>query len=205
MSMPPEYAELHCLSNFTFLRGASHPEELVRRAQALGYSALALTDECSLAGVVRAHLAARALGLKLIVGSEFRIDRDGVCSSTPSPLTLSREGRGGVGSLTRLVLLATDRKTYGDLSELITHARRAAEKGSYRATRADVARFAPNCLALWLPGAAPDPAAAAWIKETFPGRAWIAVELLLDGADGARLDELTALSRATGLPLVAAG
>src|SRR4030067_733450 len=121
MSMPPEFAELHCLSNFTFLRGASHPEELVERAHALGYSALALTDECSLAGVVRAHLAARDLGLKLIVGSEFRIDRDDVCSSTPSPLTLSREGRGGVGSLTRLLLLATDRKTYRGPSALNTH------------------------------------------------------------------------------------
>ena len=55
----PEYAELHCLSNFTFLRGASHPEELVKRAQELGYRALALTDECSLAGVVRAHVAAQ--------------------------------------------------------------------------------------------------------------------------------------------------
>ena len=54
-----EYAELHCLSNFTFLRGASHPEELVKRAQELGYRALALTDECSLAGVVRAHVAAQ--------------------------------------------------------------------------------------------------------------------------------------------------
>ena len=63
------YAELHCLSNFTFLRGASHPEELVRRARELGYAALAITDECSLAGVVRAHVAAKACGLKLIVGS----------------------------------------------------------------------------------------------------------------------------------------
>ena len=55
----PAYAELHCLSNFSFLRGASHPEELVERAKAEGYAALALTDECSLAGAVRAHLAAK--------------------------------------------------------------------------------------------------------------------------------------------------
>ena len=48
------YAELHCLSNFTFLRGASHPEELVERASQLGYTAIAITDECSVAGVVRA-------------------------------------------------------------------------------------------------------------------------------------------------------
>jgi error-prone DNA polymerase len=58
MAFLPDYAELHALSNFSFLRGASHPEELVLRAQALGYRALALTDECSLAGSVRAHFAA---------------------------------------------------------------------------------------------------------------------------------------------------
>lgn len=67
----PDYAELHCASNFSFQRGASHPHELVERAAALGYRALALTDECSVAGVVRAHVRAKALGLHLIVGSEF--------------------------------------------------------------------------------------------------------------------------------------
>src|SRR5258708_18166579 len=67
----PAYAELHCLSNFSFLRGASHPEELVEHAAALGYSALALTDECSLAGVVRAHVAPKETGLQLIVGTEI--------------------------------------------------------------------------------------------------------------------------------------
>ncbi len=103
-----DYAELHCLTNFSFLRGASHPEELVARAAELGYAALAITDECSVAGVVRAHLAARERGLKLIVGSEFRLD-DGL----------------------RCVLLATDRRGYGQLCRLITRARRAAPKGSY--------------------------------------------------------------------------
>ncbi len=102
------YAELHCLSNFSFLRGASHPEELVERAAALGYRALALTDECSVAGAVRAHVAAREHGLKLIIGSEFRLE-DGL----------------------RCVLLATDRRGYGELCRLITRARRAAPKGSY--------------------------------------------------------------------------
>ena len=56
------YAELHALSNFSFLRGASQPEELVEQAKRLGYRALALTDECSLAGVVRAHVAAKEHG-----------------------------------------------------------------------------------------------------------------------------------------------
>ncbi|MGB8053620.1 MAG: PHP domain-containing protein, partial [Azonexus sp.] len=84
----PDYAELHCLSNFSFLRGASHPEELVEQAAAQAYAALALTDECSLAGVVRAHVALKKLStassvavdrekepkmpLQLIVGSEMR-------------------------------------------------------------------------------------------------------------------------------------
>jgi len=108
------YAELHCLSNFSFLRGASHPEELVARAAGLGYAALAVTDECSVAGVVRAHVAAREHGLKLIVGSEFRLE-DGL----------------------RCVLLATDRIGYGQLCRLITRARRAAAKGEYRLRRSD--------------------------------------------------------------------
>ena len=75
------YAELHCLSNFTFLRGASRAEELVARAHALGYAALAITDECSVAGVVRAHTALRelresgaAVALRLLIGSELRLD-----------------------------------------------------------------------------------------------------------------------------------
>ena len=103
----PAYAELHCLSNFSFLRGASHPEELAGRAHSLGYSALAITDECSLAGVVRAHVAAKEAGLPLIVGSEIRLD-DGP----------------------KLVLLATDREGYGNISQLITVGRRRGRKPS---------------------------------------------------------------------------
>src|SRR5450755_4303423 len=127
------YAELHCISNFTFLRGASHPEELVARAQELGYEALAITDECSLAGIVRAHVEAKKCCLPLIIGSELRLD-DGL----------------------RLVLLATDRESYGRLSALITRGRRSAEKGSYRLTRADLADGVEGCLALWLPGCESD-------------------------------------------------
>src|ERR1700740_2692226 len=106
---PPAYAELHCRSNFSFLTGASHPEELVARAHELGYTALAITDECSLAGVVRAHVEAKKCGLRLLIGSEFRLD-DGL----------------------RFGLLATDRSRYGNLAALITRGRRRAVKGSYR-------------------------------------------------------------------------
>jgi DNA polymerase III alpha subunit len=69
----PAYAELHCLSNFSFLRGASHPEELVARGAKLGYRALAITDECSFTGMVRAHIEAKRLSLPLIIGSELRL------------------------------------------------------------------------------------------------------------------------------------
>ncbi|PMY01129.1 PHP domain-containing protein, partial [Pseudomonas sp. GW460-13] len=69
----PAYAELHCRSNFSFLAGASRPEELAERAAQLGYHALAITDECSLAGIVRAHTEARNAGLRLVIGAWFRL------------------------------------------------------------------------------------------------------------------------------------
>ena len=69
----PDYAELHCFSHFSFLRGASAPEQLVQRAKSLGYRAIAVTDECSLAGVVRAHVAAKECGLHLLIGSQMAI------------------------------------------------------------------------------------------------------------------------------------
>jgi error-prone DNA polymerase len=173
----PEYAELHCLSNFSFLRGASHPEELVARAAALGYAALALTDECSLAGIVRAHLAAKEHHLKLIVGAELRL-----------------------GDGTHLVLLAPDRRAYGALSALITAGRRRAAKGAYLLGRADVeASSASGLLALLAAGD------ARWLAAHFPGRAWIAAELHCGPNDRARLEALREQSRASGLPLVAAG
>jgi error-prone DNA polymerase len=177
MACLPDYAELHCLSNFSFLRGASQPEELVGRATALGYAALALTDECSLAGIVRAHVAAREHKLKLIVGTELRLE-DG----------------------TRLALLATDRHSYGALSTLITTGRRRGRKGSYRLARADIeACAAGGLLALLLAGD------AHWLAAHFPRRAWIAAELHCGPNDRARLDALRELSRASGLPLAAAG
>ncbi len=194
----PAYAELHCLSNFTFLHGASSPEELVSQACALGYAALAITDECTLSGVVRAHMAARDNGLKLIIGSRFVLE-DGLC----------------------VVLLARNRRGYGQLSHLITLARRQAAKGCYRIDRALIEAQAlagglDACLALWVPSArrptAAEPTSAesageegAWLNALLPGRVWIAVELLLRGADRRRLAALQALGQKLGLPLVASG
>jgi error-prone DNA polymerase len=176
------YAELHCISNFTFLRGASHPAELIERAKRLGYAALALTDECSVAGVVRAHTAAREAGLPLVVGSEFRL-ADGL----------------------RFVALAEDRGGYGALARLVTRGRRAAVKGRYRLTREDLEAGLPGCLALWLPGAEPVREEGAWLRERFEGRLWVAVELTASGADRERLERLTALAGELSLPAVAAG
>ncbi len=176
------YAELHCVSNFSFLRGASHPEELVARAKEEGYAALAITDECSLAGVVRAHIEAKKCALKLVIGSEFRLD-DGL----------------------RLVLLATDRESYGNLTALITRGRRSAVKGSYRLSRADLADGVAGCLALWLPGRVPDADEVRWLKPRFREALWIAVERLLDADDAARCADLAEIASTTGLPLVAAG
>ena len=178
----PAYAELHCLSNFSFLRGASHPEELVARAQQLGYSALALTDECSFAGVVRAHTAARECSLPLILGSEIQL-ADGP----------------------QLVLLATGREGYGNLSELITLGRRRGAKGNYILETKDLDQGLPGCLALLVPGAVPDVAQARWLAERYAGCAWIAVELLSGPNDRARLAALRELGHACGLPLVATG
>ncbi len=149
MATLPAYAELHCRSNFSFLTGASSPEELVDRAAALRYAALAVTDECSLSGVVHAYEQATERGLHLIIGCEMRLE--------PSV--------GGVPM--RLVLLATTRRGYGNLSQWITTARRRAQKGHYEARTADLEGWAPtlphlaglpDCLALLLPTAGPVPA-----------------------------------------------
>ena len=193
--MPPGYAELHCLSSFSFLRGASQPQELAERAVALGYDAFALTDECSVAGVVRAHAALKDKSTRLIVGAEFRL----ACGMP-------------------LVVLAADRRGYGQLCRLITRGRRAAPKGQYHLTRDDVLELVGpgHCLLLWTPRPADlaasadveapaDVGAPAWLRAHYAGSAWVAAELLRDGTERAHLAALTAQAAAYGLPLVAAG
>ena len=180
-----QYAELHCLSNFSFLRGASHPDELVRKAAELEYSGLALTDECSVAGVVRAHAAATNVRLKLVIGSEFK------CSDE-----------------LKVVVLAANRQSYSALCQLISCARRAAPKGTYQASPDDLVRFLceSQCLLLWVPARyAADLRTGLWLRERFNDRVWLAAELLSDGNDGARLARLRDAGRKLGLPLVASG
>ncbi|MDO4231148.1 MAG: error-prone DNA polymerase [Lautropia sp.] len=212
----PAYAELHCVSDFSFLRGAASARQLFERAKACGYSALAITDECSLAGIVRAFEASNATGVPLIIGSEFQLD-DGP----------------------RFVLLVENQTGYERLCALISIGRRAATKGSYSLSRADVeswlradenlppstqesaseaashtchAAFAAppdtrhhtGLLALWLPGRAPDIRHGQWLRQNF-SNAWLAVELHRDRDDDLTLKQLLHLAEQTGLPAVATG
>jgi error-prone DNA polymerase len=202
----PGYAELHCRSNFSFLTGASHPAELVQRAKALRYAALAITDECSLAGVVRAHVAAREAGLHLLVGSEIQ-------------LTLpTATGSGSGAPHARVVLLAQTRRGYGNLSHWITVARRRAAKGAYLAYPSDLEGQAPNaatlaglpeCLALLVPHAGQSFedvfAHALWLKTWFQDRAGIALELLRRPGDAELRDTVRRVADLAGLPVLAAG
>ena len=188
------YAELQCVSNFSFQRGASHPDELVTRAQELGYAAVALTDEASLAGIVRAHVAAKDAGLKLLVGAELSLD-----------------------DAASLVLLATDRAGYGRLCRLLTVGRRRAAKGEAKLARADVVEHAQGLLAIGLPDeAALAPRAGAealaraalrlsWLAAAFPGNAWLGAALHDGPDDRARLARLDHISAVISLPLVAVG
>jgi error-prone DNA polymerase len=125
----PRYVELHAKSNFSFLEGASHAEELVERAGALGYRALAVTDRNSLAGVVRAHIAAKDAGLPLVIGAEV----------TPADAP-------------PVVLWATNRAAYGRLCRLLTRGRRRAPKGECALVLEDIAEFAEGLIAGVVPG-----------------------------------------------------
>ena len=191
------FAELHAISNFSFLRGASHPEELVRAAAAFGYRAIAVTDECSVAGVVRAHLAAEALGMRLIVGAEFHIGAG--CGNAGA------EGHAG-GDSVHLVLLAPTRRAYGQLTTLISRGRRRSPKGEYALSLADLRGGVPDCLALWIPNAAAEIGAKITtgraLKRLLPSL-WIVLELFLEGDDLDKTAHALTLCSRLDLPIVA--
>lgn len=212
------YAELHCKSNFSFLEGASHADELVERAAQLGYAAIAVTDRNSLAGVVRAHTVAKELSLKLLIGAEVHPD-----DAPP------------------IVLWASDRKSYGRLSRLLTVGRRRSAKGACRLLLSDIAEYAEGLIAgvvgegeqgsrgargqgsgrvgEWESGgensailplhpitsSPPLPRALRAYREIFGDRAYLLAELFRGADDARHLQELVDLSKRTGLPLVAAG
>lgn len=174
------YAELHCLTNFSFLRGASHPGELVERAKELGYAALAVTDRHSVAGVVRAHAAAKEFGLKLLVGAEIH--------PTDAPPT---------------VLLATDRAAYGRLTRLLTLGKSRAEKGECSLAFDDIAAAAEGLLAGVTPACAPSPRELQSYREVFGDRGYLFAEVHRGPNDAAWVKQLDDLSRRSRLPLVA--
>jgi error-prone DNA polymerase len=196
----PAYAELFCFSNFTFLHGASHAEELAARASQLGYAGLAITDECSLAGVVRAHVAAKEVGLPLVIGAYFQLR--------------NADGSPAFG----LVLLAQNREGYGNLSELITLARRRAPKGEYRLTPHDLSRpdrdnahlrGMPDCLAILVPEfPAKEEALEAqieWLDEAFPERAWVGLVLHQRAMDDIHRGSVEYVADRQNVPVVALG
>jgi error-prone DNA polymerase len=196
----PAYAELFCLSNFTFLHGASHAQELVERAAQLGYAGIAITDECSLAGVVRAHDAAKTVELPLVIGSYFRLRH--------------ADGSPSFG----LILLAQNREGYGNLSELITLARTRSPKGEYRLTPHDLSRpepeFAhlrgmPDCLAILVPDFPTKEEALAaqleWLDHTFAGRAWAGLVLHQRAMDDIHRGAVEYVAHRQGVPVVALG
>ncbi len=176
------YAELHCLSNFSFQRGASSADELFRRAAEQGYQALAITDECTLAGIVRAWQASCKHQLRLIVGSEVRV----------------QEGP-------KLVLLVQDLGGYQNLCALITRARRRAKKGSYCLLPADLEAHHQGLLALWVPDDPHHLAPGQWLQRHFGERLWLAVHLHRGCDDALRLQQLLALAEDLGIAAVACG
>jgi error-prone DNA polymerase len=177
------YVELHCKTNFSFLEGASHPDELVNQAYGLGYAGLAVTDRNSLAGMVRAHVAAKEAGLKLIVGAEVTL-----VDASP------------------ILLWAMDRAGYGRLCRLLTRGRRQATKGECRLAFADVAEHASGLLlGLLMPQSENYSRDLSRWREIFPERTYAVAELHHGLCDGRRLDEWQRAASRARVPLIAAG
>src|SRR5690606_19128878 len=182
-------AALHCLSNFSFLRGGSHPHELVQRAVACGYQALAMTDECSVAGVVRAYVAAREQPLRLIIGSEFYLENIGT-----------------------LIVLVRNRQGYAQLCQLITTARNRSKKGSYQVFLDDFTETLTQCSLLWRPlfkesseeaGSDRIKATAEQLKRAFGDYFWLAYSRHYQADDAQRYRRYQQLSTELTIPVAA--
>ena len=176
------FAELCCQSNFSFLEGASHPEELVSTASFLSYRAIAITDTCSVAGVVRAHTEIKNnnLPVKLIVGARL-------------PLI---EGF-------TVTAVCPNKQAYAELCRVITNARRRAEKGEFELAEWDLLTL-KHCLFIWLPELSDDHETwATWLTKHAAGRSWIGARRYLDGQDNERFGLYNQLAESTGLPICA--
>ncbi|MCK6450112.1 MAG: error-prone DNA polymerase [Alphaproteobacteria bacterium] len=184
MSSPPiGYAELQATSNFSFLRGASHPAELVLRAKELGLDAIAVTDRNTLAGIVRAHSAARQVGMRLVVGA--RLD------FTDAPSVLA---------------FPTDRDAYGRLAQLLTHGKRRAEKGACRLSSADLVACGDGMKLAAIPPERLDAAFLPWLRslrQRFRRNVYTAATRLHHADDARRIETLAAIAREARAPLVA--
>ena len=183
MSSAPDYAELQVSTNFSFLRGASHPDELTIQAAALGHRAIGVTDRNSLAGVVRAHLGAKQAGIPLLVGARLDL-RDGAS----------------------LLAYPHDRVAYGRLSRLITLGRRRAPKGECELYRADVLEYGAGMVLIVVPPDNLDKVfdqELAALREAFPDEIYLAASHLLRGDDDQRLAHLHEAAARCAVPLVA--
>ncbi|MBM3339411.1 MAG: DNA polymerase III subunit alpha, partial [Betaproteobacteria bacterium] len=227
----PAYAELLALSNYSFLQGGSHPEELIERAQVLGYSAISISDECSLAGVVRAHVRAKQRGMPLIIGSQCRMDPDQAtildqAASSKGEAKLSHRSGLDLGQNSvnlanldnsdRLLLLAMNRQGYAHLSQAISQARQQASKGSYRWTKAQWKDGLPGCLAVWIPAVGLNhyeandqrstcPLALKDLVDCFGERLYIGAVCHARGWDQAWIQQLQRWSHYTGINITACG
>lgn len=178
------YAHLHTTTNFTFLTGASHPGEYIYRADELGYDALAITDECSLAGVVKAFVAAEERNFKLIIGSRFRLSNE-----------------------MDLIAIAPSRIAYAELSGFITLARRRADKGSYEAHFEDLRFRLRNCLIIWIAklNETISNDVVTELNNAFKGRLWIGINHQLHSGEQRDFARWHALSNEQHIPMVACG
>ncbi|MEZ9659478.1 error-prone DNA polymerase [Vibrio sp. 10N.261.52.F3] len=182
--MSQQYSELFCQSNYSFLEGASHAEELVLQADFLRYKALAVTDECSVAGIVKVHSAIKQhkLSLKQIVGSMFWLNEE--C---------------------QVILICPNRQAYAELCRIITNARRRSSKGHYQLSEWDI-MSAKHCFILWLPQQKNEDAHwGQWLSQHHSGRLWIGLQRHLKQTDQQYTDYCVELSQHHQLPITACG
>ncbi len=183
------FAELVCQSNFTFLQGGSHPEELVRQAYFLGYDAIAITDECSVAGVVRAYteINQNHLPIKLIVGSKFVFNGQ------------------------TLTFICPTKKAYKECCRIITNARRRAIKGEYELSEWDI-KSCKYCFCLWQPAGeqklpenqqAENKAFAIWLQKHFKERLFLVAKRWLTANELDYLAYCQTLSEQLNIAVVA--
>lgn len=184
----PPFAEALALSNFSFLKGASHAEELVQQAKLLGYRAIGIADECSLAGIVRAHQAAKECGIQLLVGAQFVFAHSSLFAGQ------------------RIALIVKNKTGYTHLCRLITQARNRAAKGDYLFTRDDLADIPPGLQLLLIPDERNKenfPALLSWCAKRFTGRMYLVCNLQGCGFDKAWLLYLQALAHLHQIELLA--